>query len=147
MATLVELNSGRQYPLVAVAEIAYDDVTVEVETNVFELPAGAIITGYSLQVVTAFDGTPTVDLGLRNSVADSLLDGVDVSAVEAFGGSIFGGDFGTTNSDGLDEAANIPSASEPDYVTITLHATSPTAGLARLIVEYVVPERAQENQG
>lgn len=147
MATLPEINSGRQYPLVAAVEVAVDDLTAATETNLIELPAGAVITGYSLQVVTAFDGTPTFDLGLRNSVADSLLDGVDGAVVEAYGGSLFGGDFGTTNSDGLDEAANIVSASEPDYVTITLHATAPTVGLARVIVEYVLVGRAQENQG
>lgn len=146
-ATLPEINSGRQYPLVAAALVDYSDLTVEVETNLFELPCNAVITGYSVQIVTAFDGTPTIDLGIRSSVLDSLLDGVDASVVEAYGGSLYGGDFGTTNSDGLDETANRVSASVVDYVTITLHATAPTAGRARVIVEYVLVGRSQENQG
>lgn len=150
MATLPEINSGRQYPLVAVVDIdlATTEITQGAETNILELPAGAVITGYVLQVRTIFDGTsPTADLGILSSVLDCLLDGVSLAAVEAFGGSLFGGDFGTTNSDGLDEAACVVSSSAVDYVTLKLVATDSTVGALRVIVEYVVPTRALENQG
>lgn len=146
MADHTEKYSDRQYELVAVAEIAVSDITAETEERIFELPAGAVITGFSLQILTAFDGTPTFDVGLLNAAADCFLDGVSGAAVEAFGESLFGGDFGTTNGDGLDEATTVPSGAR-DIVTLTLHATNPTLGLARLIVKYVVPGRSIENQG
>jgi len=126
---------ARQYPLAAVVEVAFADISGETAVEVVELPAGAIVTGGQLLVQTAFDdtGTATVDIGDADDPDRFTASPVNVKA---------------TGSVPLDIDTNNAQYDVPAQITATLAAQNDdgTEGAFLLIVEYVVEGRQNENQ-
>lgn len=150
MTTDVSENySGRQYPLTAVIDFDYSTFTTGTVYKVLELPGEAILTDVMLRVLTAFDNTtPIFAVGLSTEVdadtdPDSLINDADISVVDGYAASLRS----QSDEGNLDEAAaQIPTTGASIHVKLGTTG-QPTAGRAQLVVEYVVPGRAIENQG
>lgn len=124
----------RQYPLVAVVDILQSDFATGVGQAVIELPQNSVVTGGQLVVDTAFDSatSDTAEIGDAGS-APRYLSGVDLQAVGST--PIVPTGFQTTSV-------------ETDIVFENTEAgAAGTAGVARLYIEYVRADRANENQG
>lgn len=132
------LPDTRQYPLVAVADIDFSDiVTTAVAVNAVVLPQNSVVTKIDLVVDTAFAGGTTHDLDIGDDVDPNRYTQT-ISEIDAAG-----------------VPANPPAAdfyqttdAEPNItITPTHTGAALTSGAGRLIVEYVIAGRANENQG
>lgn len=134
------LTDARQYPLVAIVELQQDDFTSGVPLAVLDLPPEAVVTGGQLIIDTAFDSatTDTLDVGFTSTNdaddPDHYLTG--------------GADNGST-AQAIDLVPTGRSAIAVEQITVELTeaGASGSAGRARLIVEYVIAGRHNENQG
>lgn len=127
-------DDGRQYALVAQVDILQTDFATGVGQAVMELPQNSIVTGGQLVVDTAFDSA-TSDTGEIGDVttAARYLGAVDLTALAS--SALVPTGFKTT-------------ATQPEiYFENTEVGAAGTAGVARLIVEYIVDTRRNENQG
>jgi len=128
----ITLKSNRQYPLVAVADFAFvgSALVSGIAQNAVEVPAGSTITAVAVVIDTVFDS-------VTSDVIDVTGGGTTAAAVNA---QATGYTAGTV--DGSVNAATT-------YVTVewTGVGGSTSAGAGRLIVEYVIDERDNENQG
>lgn len=128
------LTAARQYALVAIANFTQAELPTGVAVDVLELPPGAVVTKVAVVIDTAFDSvtSDTIDVG-DASVADRYDSTVDAQAAGQNDGVPTG--FETTSS-------------EPNIqLTNTQVGGEGSAGAGRLIVEYVVAGRHNENQG
>lgn len=131
------LTDARQYPLRAQVDIAFGDIPGSAAVSVLELPEGSVVTNIQLIVDTAFSGGTTHDLDIG-----------DASDPNRYTATI-------TEIDAAGIPANPPAVtlfettlSEPEItVTPTHTGGDPTAGALRLLVEYVIAGRQNENQG
>lgn len=132
MTTLV--NHGRQYALAAVQKVNFDDVTTAGLSAIqIELPPGAIVLRGSLDVTTPSNasGAGTLSVGLSGGSATAFLAATDLktAANTAFTGGA---------------GMYLPNGGK---ITLTSAAnTTATAGVAYVIVEYVVVGRGNEVQ-
>lgn len=134
------LTDARQYPLVAVVDIDFSDiVTTAVLVNVLELPQNAVVTDINFVVDVSFAGGTTHDLDIGDDVDPNRYSQTIVE---------------------IDGTAGVPPTNEPrpDFyqttdaepnitVTPTHTGAALTSGSGRLIVEYVIAGRHNENQG
>jgi len=124
-------NHGRQFPLVAVQDFDYTELTSGSATAAVKLPANARVVGGGVVIETAFNdtGTDLADVG----------DGGDPNRYSAL--QI---DFAATGYTALDITGY--KYTTTDYVDITYTGANgnASAGAGVLIVEYVVDERANE---
>lgn len=126
-------DPGRQYPLVAEAVLSYADLLPSATlVSIVKLPPGARVLDVRVYVDTAFNaaGTDTLSIG-DTTAATTYASAVDVSSTGAkttagFGKKYASGDILTA--------------------TYTHTSTAPTAGSARVEVEYVVEGRVNEIQ-
>lgn len=124
-------NAGRQYPLVAEAAVlGGDEVTVTGTYEAIDLPAGATITGGFYEVTTAFTGTGTVAVHLSGAVVGVANNG-NATGVFPFLVADLDGLTTTTAADTVDA----------EVATATL-----TDGVGRIVVEYIIADRAHEAQ-
>jgi hypothetical protein len=126
-------NVGRQYPLVAYQEFDFADLSSTEVTPIVKLPANAIVTGGALVITTAFN-SGTTDL---LEVGDSVQDDDYLVAGTADNGST--AQYIAFTPSGYKYAA-------PDTIDVkwTPVGTAATAGAGYLVVEYIVPTRANE---
>lgn len=102
--------------------------------NLFELPAGAIIIGGDLKVLTVFNSTTsdTLTLGTDATTATSLLSSTSLQTAAR-------------------TALTIPNrqltASERATATWTSGGGTPTTGQIHVMVQYLLPGRFNETQG
>lgn len=126
---------ARQYPLVAIVEIAFADVSNESAVEVVELPGGAIVTGGQILTQTAFDdtGTATLIVGDADDPNRFTASAVNVKA---------------TGSVPLSIDTNNAQYSVPTQLTVTYAGQNDDGaeGSVLLVVEYVVEARQNENQ-
>lgn len=123
-------QTGRQYPLVAMAEISYADLTSGTALEAIKLPGNSRVVSGQLIVTTAFN----------SATSDTITVG-DGGSAARYKGSIDGQSAALT--------ALVPTGykyTAPDTVDVTWTGvgTAPTAGAAVLIVEYVTDNRANE---
>lgn len=145
MKDLTEHYSDRQYELTAVADLSYSDLTEDEVTEIFELPAGAIITGISLQVVTAWNSsTPVLAVGTDSLDPDEYLDNVSLAAEANFPVSNLSADDDTNLFTGDANLITVPTTIKVLYAAASGTAS---AGRAILTVKYIVLGRSNENQG
>lgn len=127
----ISKNADRQYPLTAKVDFSFASFTVLAQAEAaVELPSGAIVTGGYLAVTTAFDG----GAGQTLTVAGG---GASTAAIDADAGV-------SHNSLVLDGSQSA------DTVNVTLAfagALPITAGAGHLVVEYIMADRSNENQG
>lgn len=131
---MLNKNSDRQE--VIEAHVNVSAVSVAGETgNIIaqvDLPANARVIGGEIVVLTAFDSTTNVvDIG----------DGVDP---DRYGAAV---DLKTPGRTALVLTGNAYSAADSIDLTYTETGTAPTAGEARISVQYVVDGRAAFSQG
>ena len=124
-------NVARQYPLVAEVAFTFADIpTTATAYEALDLPSGARVIGGALIVTTAWDSTTNTlsvgdaGLGTRYLTTQDLKStaGTYIPFVIATNGS-----------------ADV-------NVTYVFTGAAATAGAARLIVEYVIDDRAHEVQ-
>lgn len=130
-ATL-RLNSGRQYPLVAIQEFDYTHVADNVvQVQLAKLPVGAVVTGGELIVDTAWNTGTSASLSIG-----------DTASGTRYGATL---DLKTTGRKALTPTGYVSDGAEV-MATPVLSGTAATAGKARLILQYVISGRAHEAQ-
>ena len=125
-------EAGRQWPLVAVCTFTGGTEVDAVASSPFEaidLPAGAIVTGGSFYTPAGFTGNGEIAIHIGSSVLIAAAD-YDAEANVAF-------DMVTIDALGGALAAN-------DTVDVVLTIAALSDGTGRLIVEYVIEDRANE---
>ena len=128
-----EQNSGRQYPLVAVAELAFSDLPTGVATEIFELPHGAVVIGGDFVVVGVGNGSVTETV----SVGDAASATRYASAVNAL----------VLARTGLTITGFKTSGKTAVTATRTEGGSAATQGTYRFTVLYMQVDRSNENQG
>jgi hypothetical protein len=123
-------NAGRQYPLVAEAAVlGGSEVTTAGTYEAIDLPGGATITGGFYEVTTAFTGTGTVAVQLGASVILAANNG-DATGVFPF----------------LEAGLDSVTTTAPDTIDVVVATATLTDGVGRVVVEYVIADRAHEAQ-
>lgn len=141
----ITTSSDRQYVLVAEVTVNYDDVTINVPAAAIELPAGAQVISGQVAVDTNWDDdaaeTFTVDIGDdgAQAAADPNRYTASPLSIDAEAGTA--------------QALTITGYvyTEPTNITVevipSVGASNITQGVLRVLVEYVVDGRGNENQG
>lgn len=127
-------DHGRQYELTAVVDLAYTDLPTGVAVKAVRLPPGAIVTGGGLKVVTVGNGSVSETI----SVGDSGSGTAYASGTNAQTANLF-----TALATKLGAKYT---AADDITVTRTEGGTAATQGAYRLIVKYVIADRADEVQ-
>jgi hypothetical protein len=126
-------TGGRQTPLVAMATVSRAQMAdTATAVTVIKLPMNAVVIGGFIVVDTAYDttSTATVTVGDSGSATRYLTATNLKSAARTSFTTV-----GYVNSGGLDIV-----------MTPTLADTDGTAGSVRIVVEYVIDGRTNENQ-
>ena len=128
----ISVPDTRQYPLVAYAEFTFADLVSGVASKLVELPLGAVVTGGYYIIDTAFDSgtSDAITIGDADDVDEYHAD-ADAQAAVVSALTVTGIEVTADNT-----AVNI---------ILTSVGTAATAGAGRLILEYVVPTRSNEN--
>lgn len=125
-------NAGRQYVLLGEVEFTFDDFTGNsgVAIDALEVPAGSTSLRGFIEITTAFDSA-------TSDALDVTLGGVAAAAVDA--------------QVVADTALTITNVENATQVVIQIEWTGvgaiPAVGAGRLVVEYMIGDRANENQG
>jgi len=126
----ITADNARQYPLVAKIDFVETDLpAASTAYAAMTLPPNAIVTGGYLAVTTAFDGGADVTLAVSGG-------GCSLSATDA--------DTGTSHN-----ALTLTGVKQDtgDTVDVTLGGTiGGTAGIAHLVIEYIIDNRESEVQ-
>jgi hypothetical protein len=128
--------AARQYELVAEAEFDYSELPTGIETEVVDLPPGAIVTGGFAHVETADNAATSAVLNVGDSAdPDRYVTVLDLKTAagvsEAFAVTVLGRKY---PSGGAITA------------TRTAVGAAATAGKTRIVVFYVIEGRANEVQ-
>jgi hypothetical protein len=123
-------DPGRQTPLVATYTfVGGTDITTVDQHEVIDLPAGAIITGGSFYTPAGFTGDGTIAIHLDALVLVAAAD-IDAEMNQVF-------DMVTV--DALGEALTAANT-----IDVVVAVAVLSAGTGRIIVEYVIEDRATE---
>ena len=128
-------NTSRQYALQATVDMTYADLLTGVATKALRLPVGAIVVGGGLRTTVADNGGTSVTI----SVGDTASGTAYVSAANAKTLDLWTA-FAVTKLGALYTAA------DDIKVTRTEGGTASSAGTFRLVVQYVIDQRANEVQ-
>ncbi len=127
----ISVPDTRQYTLVAYVNFAFGDLVSAVASKLFELPLGAVLTGGLYAVDTAFDSGTSDAITIGDTDVDEYHTDADAQATVISALTVTGIEVAAANT-----AVNI---------ILTSVGTAATAGAGRVIAEYVVPTRANEN--
>lgn len=133
----ITTNSDRQYPLGAFVDFAFGDLTSATLSVAFELPADAVVIGGHVEITTAFNSGTSDALTIGDgTAADRFID------ITAGSGALSAGLTTAFTADGFKYTA-------PDNIDLlwTAVGTAATTGAGRVYIQYVIIDRAQENQG
>jgi hypothetical protein len=125
-------NAGRQNPLIAeIAILGGVNVTTTALSpyEAIDLPAGATIIGGFYEVTTVFTGTGTVAVHVGSTVVGIANDG-DATGVFPF----------------LEAGLDVPTTTAADTVDAVVATATLTDGVGKIVVEYVIADRATEAQ-
>lgn len=126
------INRGRQWPLVAVQEFDHTDMDVAPSAVTITLPANAVPTRMGVSLDTVFGATTTMAVGITGTTdlydADVDLNVLGYQAVSTDTGMV------------------AKPSGETIIFTPNANAISASAGSGRFIVEYFLPDRANEVQ-
>jgi len=129
------LPDGRQYALRAVVDIDLADVSDELSKAALQLPQNAVVTAIDLIVDTVFDDTTTETLSIGDATSATRYGTTIALGVAGLIAGVAPTGFQTTDA-------------EPEITIVYAGGTGDAAvGAARLIVEYIVAGRHNENQG
>jgi hypothetical protein len=129
-------DHGRQYVLWAYQSAGFADLPTGVATEVIDLPPNAVIVGGFSEVSEAFnDGTSAVaNIGITGA-ATTFETAQDLSSTTNPAVEFAAGLFTNTGANGT-----------AVIVTPTYGANDNTAGILKIGVAYILPNRANENQ-
>ena len=130
---MATIDDGRQSPLVAIAKVAYDDLTSGSAFEIVKLPYNSIVTGGYINVTTVWNSATSdvADIGDATDDNRHTSSQVDLAAAGRTALTLTG----YTNTGG--ENLNI---------TWTGTGAAPTTGAATIVVEYIIDGRATEVQ-
>ena len=129
----ITTSPGRQNPLIA--RVAFSGVTADAEVlaqgayNAILLPAGAIVTGGYLTILSAFTATCEFDVG---DADPDVYTPTIIDAVTPLGATLL--------------IPNGIAYTVETWITVTLVTADTIIGSAELVVEYVIEDRATEVQ-
>lgn len=126
-------NVDRQCPTVGYVDVAFSDLTSGQPLDVIELPGGAIITGGSVSVLTAF-----------NSGTDDAISIGDAGNLTRYLGD---GELHTTGHVPLVPTGHECQTNTSLTAKWTGSGAPPSAGKFRLTVTYFVTNRSEFTQG
>ena len=143
MAVNLFKRAGRQTVLCAEVLIGFADLLSPTDLNgvatpVIDMPEGAIVTDLQIIVETVFNSgtSDVIDIG-DNDVADRYLDGSDIqTAAVRFHEDI----------DAAAETVKQYVAGDTINMTWVAVGADPTTGSVRLLVNYIIADRANETQ-
>jgi hypothetical protein len=128
----VVTTSERQWPLTAEASFDFDDYTSGVAFAVVDVPAGAIVVGGYVMVTTAWDSATSSTLQVGDGGSASRYDPSDVDMKAATGKQIVPSGYVYPTKDTID-------------IEIT-DVGAPSAGVAKVVIEYIIEGRGNEVQ-
>lgn len=133
-------QTGRQDPIVGMAEGTYADVTDDTYMAAVDVPAGAIVTGGFLAITTLFNSATDDKFSIGDKEGDAAAVKTTYAALSADITAV-----GTI-------VPIVPTGKEyasPGTVGVVWNGsgTAPSAGAFRLVVEYVKDGRAAFTQG
>jgi hypothetical protein len=117
-------NAGRQYPLVAEVGFTFAEIPAVAIYEAIDLPAGAIVTGGVFEVITTDAGGGTVKVQIGST--DLLAATSTAAASRTF----------ITETDVVTTAV--------DTVDVEVETAVLTTFAGRLIIEYIIEDRATE---
>lgn len=130
---LARKPTARQHTLVAEADVLFSELTTGQATPVFRLPPGAVVTGGSVNVVTASNAATSETLSVGDASSGTLY--VNAANSKTLGRTAFT----AANLDKLYTAA--------DNIVVTRTETgAATAGKYRVIVQYYIQGKHDEVQ-
>lgn len=123
---------GRQYSLVARVPFVYTDFTSGVGVGSVDLPANSHVTGGSLVITTAFNSATSdqIEVGTATTAGLYLTQDVKTAA----------GSFAIVPTE------DVHAASTEILLEWTGAGAAPSQGAGFLLLEYVITDRANENQ-
>lgn len=125
------ITHARQYPLVGQQTFTFVEVNESAAVTLMTLPRGAVVIGGFLVVDTAWDSTGTATLSIGDTgSATRHATTVDLKTAAKTALTVTGYD----NTGGLNLLGTAAITSTADL----------TAGSARLVVEYIIDNRANE---
>lgn len=130
----LKLNSGRQEAIVAYVDISAGDLVSGVATKAIELPSGAVVTGGSVVVKTAFNTATSATLKVGDKADDDRYTAAPV-------------DLKAAALTALTMTGYKHNVGESLQVTLTETGTAATAGKVRVQISYYVEGRAAFSQG
>ena len=128
----ITVSDTRSYPLVAYNTFSYADLTSGTGAALFALDQGAIVTGgvYMLDTVFNSGTSDVVEIG-NSDDADAYIADADATGLVVTEFTITG--------------VAVTNATRNVLIEWTGAGTAPTTGAGRVICEYVVPTKADEN--
>ena len=131
--------SGRQEVIVATADFTFADIVSGVYQSAVDVPAGAIVVGGHLAITTLFNSATTDQFSIGDKVGSAAAVNTTYAALSA-------------DITAVGAVPLVPMGkkyAEPSTVGIvwTGAGAAPTAGVARLTVQYIVDGRAAFTQG
>ena len=117
-------DSGRQYPLVAIIDLNFTNIPAIAVYEAIDLPGGAMVTGGVFEVITVDSGSGTVK--------------VQIGAVELLAAT----STAAASRTFITETDVVTTA--PDTVDVEVETAVLTTFVGRLIIEYVMTDRANE---
>lgn len=129
----ISLNNGRQNALVAEQDLALADFTTGVALEVMKLPYNSIVIGGFINVTEVFNSTTSDVLDLGHSDDDDEYSPTPIN-LQALGVTALTVT-GYVNTGGLNLIG-----------TWTSGGGTPTTGTAKLVVQYIIEDRATEVQ-
>lgn len=131
--------SGRQEVIAATADFTFADVASGVYAAAVDIPGGAIVVGGHLAITTIFNSATTDQFSIGDKVGAAAAAGTTYAAQSA-----------DITAPGA--VAIVPTGkkyTEPSTIGVvwTGAGAAPTAGVARLTVQYIVDGRANFTQG
>lgn len=132
--------AGRQAPIVATCDFTYADLTSGAYAAMVDLPVNAIVIGGDLCITTLFNSATTDKFSIGDKVGEAAAT-VDTFAVQS-------ADITATGR----AAVILPigkkmTAAGSVGVVWTGAGTAPSAGVGRLVVQYIVDGRSEFTQG
>lgn len=124
------INHGRQWLLVAEQQFDFSDLDVAPSALTITLPRGAAVVRAGIFVETVFGAGAAMAVGITGTT-DLYVSALDLHAVAY-----------TAFSTGL----AVKTSGETIILTPDTEAIAATAGTGRLVIEYIIEERANEVQ-
>lgn len=132
-------KSARQSPIVATCDFTYADLTSGAYAPMVDLPAGAIVTGGYVAITTIFNSATTDKFSIGDKVGSANATAATYAAQSA--------DITAAGIVAITPTGGKYTGAATVGVVWTGDGTAPSAGVGRLVVQYILDGRAEFSQG